>query len=152
MSTTPSTPSDGERHGPVEPADAPPAGTALPGAGAGAGGPRNGAGVGALVSGVLALLSFLVFPPGVLVFGIAAVVLGIMGIRRAKQGEATNKSQATGGLVAGIVAVVGFAVLTVVFFVQNREDVAEFTECVDAASTEEEREECQRRLEEDIGR
>lgn len=150
MSTTPPTPSDGDQNGPVEPAEAPPAGSGLPGAGAA--GPRNGTGVGALVCGVLAVASILLFPPGMLVFGIAAVVLGIMGVRRAKRGEATNKSQATAGLVAGIVAVVVFGVVIVTFFVQNQEDLADFRECVEAAATQDQRDECQQRLESQLGR
>ncbi len=150
MSTTPPTPSDGDQNGPVEPAEAPPGETAVPGAEAG--GPRNGAGVGALVCGVLAVASILLFPPGMLVFGIAGVVLGIMGVRRAKRGEATNKSQATAGLVAGIAAVAVFGVVTVTFIVQNQEDLAEFRECVEAAATQDQQDECQRRLEAELGR
>ena len=150
MSTTPPTPSDGDQNGPVEPAEAPPGGSGLPGAGEG--GPRNGAGVGALVCGVLAVLSILIFPLGVLVFGIAGVVLGIIGVRRAKRGEATNKTQATVGLVAGILAVVVFGVLTVTFFVQNQEDLSEFRECVEAAASQDQQDECQRRLESELGR
>ncbi len=155
MSTTSPNPSDGDGNGAVEPAEAPPAGTGPAGtgpSGTGAGAPRNGAGVGALVCGLLAVLSIAFFPLGVLVFGIAAVVLGTMGARRARRGEATNKAQATAGLVAGILAIVGFVVLAATFFVQNREEVAEFRECVDAASTQEERDECQRRLQENLRR
>ncbi len=151
MSTTPPTPSDGDRNGSVEPANGPvpPSESSPPGEPSEA---RNGTGVAALVCGVLAVLSILLFPPGMLVFGIAAVVLGIMGVRRAKRGEATNKSQATVGLVAGIVAVVVFGVVTVTFFVQNQENLAEFRECVEAAATQDQRDECQRRFEEEIGR
>jgi hypothetical protein len=152
MTTTPPTPSDGDGHGPVDPVEGPPAGTALPGAGAG--GPRNGKGVAALVCGGLAALfavvSFVFFPLGVLVFGIAAVVLGIMGIRRAGRGEATNKGQAVAGLLLGVLGLVVFGARTAAFVAQHSEELGRYNQCVQAAASDDERDQCQQRLEEEI--
>jgi hypothetical protein len=149
MTTTPPTPSDGDGHGPVDPVEGPPAGTALPGAGAG--GPRNGKGVAALVCGGLAALFALVFfPLGVLVLGIAAVVLGIMGIRRAGRGEATNKGQAVAGLALGILGLVVFGARTAAFVVQNSEELDRYNQCLQAAASDDERDQCQQQLEEEI--
>jgi hypothetical protein len=149
MTTTPPTPSDGDGHGPVDPVEGPPAGTALPGAGAG--GPRNGKGVAALVCGGLAALFALVFfPLGVLVLGIAAVVLGIMGIRRAGRGEATNKGQAVAGLALGVLGLVVFGARTAAFVAQNSEELDRYNQCLQAAASDDERDQCQQQLEEEI--
>ncbi|MBW3547188.1 MAG: DUF4190 domain-containing protein [Actinobacteria bacterium] len=151
MSTTPPSPSDGDQNGPVEPANGPV--PPLASSPLESGEARNGTGVAALVCGGLAaLFSIWFFPLGVLVLGAAAVVLGIMGLRRAKRGEATNKSQAAAGLALGIVGMVIFGARTAAFVSQHREELTSFNECVQAASSDEEREQCQRRFEEEIGR
>ena len=152
MSTTPPTPSHGDENGPVEPAHGPipPLESSPHGEPSEA---RNGTGVAALVCGGLAaVFSIWFFPLGVLVLGVAAVVLGIMGFRRAKRGEATNKSQAVAGLALGIVGMVIFGARTAAFVNEHREELTNFNECVQAASSDEEREQCQRRFEEEIGR
>ncbi len=155
MSTTPPTPSDGDRNGPVEPVDGPVSPLESSPAGAEPSEPRNGRGVAALVCGGLAALfslPFLFFPLGVVVLGIAAVVLGIMGIRRAKRGEATNKSQAVAGLALGLVGMVVLGARTAAFVNQYRDEIGSFNECIQAAASDEQREQCQRRFEEEIGR
>lgn len=93
-------------------------GEAYPGGGPGqpAAAPRNGLGTAALVLGiiglVLAITVVLFWLGGVL--GLVAIILGILGMGRAKRGEATNRGVAIGGLVTGILALVGAIVIGVV--------------------------------------
>jgi len=111
---------------------------------AGDGQPRNGKGVAALVLGVVALvLTLLVFPPLGLVLGIAAVVLAQLGRRSVARGEATNRSQATAGLVTGIIAIVIgglFTAVGVVYFFS--EEGRTLRECLSEADTDAEEDAC----------
>lgn len=61
--------------------------------------PRNGMGVASLVLGIVGLVTCCTFIPGVL-----AIVFGIIGMNRAKAGEATNGGMALTGLILGCVA------------------------------------------------
>ena len=58
--------------------------------------PRNGMGMAALVLGLCSIACGWVL-------GLLAIIFGAIGIARANRGEATNKGQATAGLVLGIV-------------------------------------------------
>jgi hypothetical protein len=76
---------------------------------------RNGAGVAALVLGVASLVavaSFVLFPLA-LVGGLVGTVLGVIGMVRARRGEASNRGQAAVGLVASFLALTLAGVLVV---------------------------------------
>lgn len=66
--------------------------------------PQNGMGVAALVLGILSLLCF------GFVLGVLAIIFGGIGISRVNAGRATNKGQATWGLVLGIIGLVGWSI------------------------------------------
>jgi uncharacterized membrane protein HdeD (DUF308 family) len=106
--------------------------------------PRNGRGVAALVLGVVALVfTLLLSPPLGLVLGIAALVVAVLGRRAAARGEATNRAQATAGLVTGIISVVVgglFTVLFVVFYFS--EEGRNLRECLGDADTDAEEQAC----------
>ena len=70
--------------------------------------PRNGIGVAALVVGVVALVLaiLVVFFPLAGLLGLIAVILGAVGMAKASRGEATNRGQALGGLLTGLIALI----------------------------------------------
>jgi hypothetical protein len=78
---------------------------------------RNGFGTAAMVLGIIAVVlgiacigAFLGLP-----VGLGAIVFGVIGLRIAKRGEATNRSQALTGLILGIVAsVISAAMIAVI--------------------------------------
>ena len=102
---------------------------------------RNGAGRGALVLGLGALLLCIVPLVG-LVVSAAAIALGVVGVRRARRLEATNRGQAQFGVLAGSVAglvSVLVTILIVVFWPQ----VQDYYRCVhDTATTTSDQEAC----------
>ena len=68
--------------------------------------PNNSMGTAALVVGILAIVfGVLFFPLGALL-GVVAIVLGVLGRGKASRGEATNRGQATAGLICGSVGLV----------------------------------------------
>jgi hypothetical protein len=71
--------------------------------------PKNGLGIAALILGVLAILSGWFLIGGL--FGIVAIILGIIGSRRAKRGEATNRGMAITGIVLGVLGVLSAIVV-----------------------------------------
>jgi hypothetical protein len=82
-------------------------------------GPSNGLGTSAFVLGLIAAcLSWtFVLSPVVLVLGVLALIFGIVGARRARRGQATNRTAALGGLWTGagsVVIAVAHVVLLVV--------------------------------------
>src|SRR4051812_41796212 len=64
---------------------------------------RNGLGTAALVVGIVGLLFSWTVVLG-LALGVLGIVFGVIGRRRADRGEATNKGQATAGLILGSIA------------------------------------------------
>lgn len=98
-------------------------------------GPRNGFGVTALVCGLIGalfgLVIYLFAVTGIL--GIVAVVFGILGVGRARRGEATNLGVSVAGTVLGLVACVA-SVLGVVAVVHRVSHgvgkVGSYVECV----------------------
>lgn len=82
----------------------------------GAPAPSNGMGIGALVCGILAVVlgivvGYLFFPA---LLGVVAVILGVLGMGKAKRGEATNRGMALAGTITGAIGVV-ITVLWIVF-------------------------------------
>ena len=104
---------------------------------------RNGLGIAALTLGIIGAVSgiipLLFWLAGIL--GILATVFGMIGRGRAKRGEATNKGQATAGLVLGIIslvlAVVGFAII-----VTAVDDLGDGLDCLSKADTQAEIDAC----------
>jgi Domain of unknown function (DUF4190) len=96
---------------------------------------KNGLGIAALVVSIIALLS--VF--GGIVLGVVAIILGVLGLQRARRGEATNGGVAIAGIVLGIlsiiVAIVAIA-LMVWFF--DRVGGTDYMDCVSGAGGDQE--------------
>ena len=118
------------------------------------GSPRNGMGTAALVLGIIALvLAVLFFPLGILL-GIVAAVLGFLGRKKAARREATNRGQATAGLVLGLVAVlVGGLIAAFVgnFIAENSDEINDLSECLEGAGTEEDQTACRDEFEGEVG-
>lgn len=64
--------------------------------------PRNGLGLAAMILGIVAIVGSITVIIG-LVCGVLALIFGIVGRKRVGRGEATNRGQATAGLVCGII-------------------------------------------------
>ncbi|MER5477106.1 DUF4190 domain-containing protein [Streptomyces sp. NPDC002734] len=91
--------------------------------------PKNGMGTAGLVCGIIALILAVTVILSVFggILGVLAVIFGIIGISKAKAGEATNKGAAVTGVVLGAIAVVAAAAITIVsVFVVNKlgDDIA----------------------------
>jgi hypothetical protein len=103
--------------------------------------PRNGAGRAALVCGLLALVCAIGFfllltIPVAIVLGLAGIVLGILGRGRVRRGLATNRGSATLGIVTGLLSLLllgGLAVAGVALFSSNKTDVKSYSDCVQQA-------------------
>ena len=108
--------------------------------------PRNGLGVTALVLGIIALLFCWTVVAGVL--AIVGLVLGIIGMGRARRGQATNRGVALAGTIISalaLLAAIAFAVLYVTLGVGFYQDNQE---CFDAGLSQSESQQC---LEENAG-
>lgn len=119
-----------------------------PGSGAA---PRNGLGIAALVLGVLALLLSWSIVGGIL-FGLLAIVLGVIGRGRAKRGEANNGGLALAGIILGALGLlisIGVIILGVSLF--GSDTIQDLKNCVERATTEADRQQCQRDLQTDLG-
>ena len=116
--------------------------------------PKNGMGTAALVLGIIGVvLAVLFFPLGILL-GVVAAVLGYLGRKKAARREATNRGQATAGLVLGLVAIlVGGLIAAFVgtFLAENSDEISNLSECVTDADTEEERTACAEEFEDEVG-
>lgn len=113
--------------------------------------PKNGIGAAALVIGVVSLVLaiLVIFFPVAAILGIVAGILGLIGMRRASRGEATNRGQAVGGLVTGVLGLLLAVVIGVrlgTFINDHQGDFREFWTCITSAPTEQEQEECGRQL------
>lgn len=115
--------------------------------------PRNGMGTAALVLGIIGFLLAIVVVGGLL--GIVAVVLGVVALGRVRRGEATNRGVAVAGIVTGALAIVVAALIVVVgaaFWSENEDEIDDFRDCLEAAETDQAREDCAERFERDIER
>jgi len=105
--------------------------------------PRNGIGTAALVLGVIGFLLAIIVLGGLL--GIVAIILGIVGLSRVRQGEATNRGSAIAGIVLGALAVLLAGVLVVAgatFISDNKEEFDDLGDCLDKATTDQDRDDC----------
>ena len=116
--------------------------------------PKNGMGTAALVLGIIGVvLAVLFFPLGILL-GLVAAVLGYLGRKKAARREATNRGQATAGLVLGLVAILVGGIIAAVlgnFLAENSDEISNLSECVTDADTEEERTACAEEFEDEVG-
>ena len=105
--------------------------------------PRNGIGTAALVLGIIGFLLSIIVLGGLL--GIVAIILGIVGLGRVRRGEATNRGSAIAGIVLGALAVILTAVLVIAsatFISDNKEEFDDLGDCLDKATTEQDRDDC----------
>ena len=112
---------------------------------------RNGAGTAALVIGtvslVLAILIVFFWLAGPL--GLIAAIFGLVGMGRARRGEADNRRQAVAGLIMGLIALVIAVVIGIrisAFVVGNQGAFSDFWRCITNAPTEAEQNRCGRDL------
>jgi amino acid transporter len=84
-------------------------------------------GTAALVLGIIGVvLAVLFFPLGILL-GVVAAVLGYLGRKKAARREATNRGQATAGLVLGLVAILVGGIIAAVlgnFLAENSDEIS----------------------------
>jgi hypothetical protein len=105
--------------------------------------------VAALVLGILSLVFMVLFPPVGVIVGILAVVFGIIGVRRVRRGEASNRGQAlAGGITGGVGLVVSVALLAIVgaFIFSHRTQIDRLTQCLNNAHTQHARDVCQQQF------
>lgn len=120
---------------------APQAGYPQPGYGMGYGAPaptkKNGLGTAALVVAIAALFLFWTIFGG-FILGIVAIILGIIGISRAKRGEADNRGIALGGVILGVLAIIASAVFIVIgfMFLWNSTGFDDYYDCVAQANND----------------
>ncbi|MEW2067552.1 DUF4190 domain-containing protein [Streptomyces sp. NPDC007346] len=67
--------------------------------------PSNGLGTAALVLGIISVVGFCMYGVNI-ILGILALIFGIIGLGRAKRGEATNRGMAIAGIITGSVGIV----------------------------------------------
>ena len=116
---------------------------------------RNGMGTTALVLGVVALVLvlLLLFSPLGALLGLLAVLFGILGLIRVNRGEADNRGQAVAGLVTGGLALLFGILFTIsvgTWFATHVNDFRRFGNCMDQANGATAREQCARRLSQDL--
>ena len=110
--------------------------------------PRDGLGTAALVVGIAGVVLSWTVIFGI-VLGVLAIVFGIIGRGRANRGEASNKGQATAGVVLGGVAgVIAVAFIALFVWVWNTDSVQNYRDCLqDANGDQVQIDECGRLLE-----
>ncbi|NAZ85826.1 DUF4190 domain-containing protein [Kineococcus indalonis] len=117
--------------------------------------PRNGAGLASLILGVIGLLLCWLLGIGI-VPGLIGLVLGIVGMRRARRGEATNRGVAIAGVVTSAIAVVASAVFLALTIAVGsafwNNGGADLTQCLrDAGGDVAAQQQCQQDFNEDLG-
>ncbi|MGX1274161.1 DUF4190 domain-containing protein [Streptomyces phaeoluteigriseus] len=111
---------------------------------------RNGFGIAALVLGILAVVLFWTVIGGI-VLGLLALILGILGHRRARRGLATNGVMAIVGAVTGALGLIGSAVILILgVSLLNSDEFKNYSDCVEHADTQAEREQCARDFDRDV--
>lgn len=84
--------------------------------------PNNGLGTAAMVIGIISVVGFCLYGINI-ILGILALIFGIIGLGRAKRGEATNRGMALAGVILGSVGiVVGAAFLGLVIWAATTSD------------------------------
>ncbi|MFH8364311.1 DUF4190 domain-containing protein [Streptomyces anulatus] len=84
--------------------------------------PNNGLGTAAMVIGIISVVGFCLYGVNI-ILGILALIFGIIGLGRAKRGEATNRGMALAGVILGSVGiVVGAAILGLIIWAATSAD------------------------------
>ncbi|MEV5192678.1 DUF4190 domain-containing protein [Streptomyces clavifer] len=98
--------------------------------------PANGLGTAAMVLGIIAVVGFCLYGVNI-ILGILALIFGIIGLGRAKRGEATNRGMAIAGIILGSVGVVlGSVILGVIIWAAtNAESDEDFGDSYDPYPT-----------------
>ncbi|GGZ70553.1 hypothetical protein GCM10010371_33130 [Streptomyces subrutilus] len=113
-------------------------------------GRRNGLAVAALVTGVASLLLLWLWFVGI-PLALVAIGLGIAALRRAR-GGAGGRGMAISGLVLGSVTVVIAGILVAVgVSILNSDEGKDLRSCVNNARTEQDRQDCSNRFNQDVG-
>ncbi|MER6691499.1 DUF4190 domain-containing protein [Streptomyces minutiscleroticus] len=111
---------------------------------------RNGFGIAALALGLVALVSFWTVIGGI-VLGVLAIVFGVLGYRRKKRGTATNGAMAIIGAVAGLLGLIGSAIILAAgVAVFNSDEFKSYSDCVRHADTQAERDQCSKDFNRDV--
>jgi uncharacterized membrane protein len=106
--------------------------------------------IAALVLGIVALVLFWTVFGGI-VLGLAAVVLGIIGARKARGGRAPHGKMSVVGAVLGALAlIVSVVILAIGASILGSDEYKNLDECVRDATTQSEREACEKDFERDI--
>ncbi|PCG86175.1 hypothetical protein CIB93_10625 [Streptomyces sp. WZ.A104] len=78
--------------------------------------PSNGLGTAAMVLGIVSVVGFCLYGINI-ILGILALIFGIIGLGRAKRGEATNRGMAIAGIILGSIGMVlGSVILGVIIW------------------------------------
>ena len=97
-------------------------------------GPKNGLGIAALVVAIIALFSVV----GGIVLGVVAIILGVLGLQRARRGEATNGGIAIAGIVLGILSIIeAIVVIVLSVWVFNEVGGTDYVDCLSKAGSDE---------------
>ncbi|HYI61385.1 MAG TPA: DUF4190 domain-containing protein, partial [Acidimicrobiales bacterium] len=83
------------------------------------------------------------------VLGLVAIILGIVGLVRVRRGQATNSGMAIAGIVTGALAIL-IAVVVGVFLADNADEIEDLGDCLEDANTEQERDDCANRFEDEV--
>jgi hypothetical protein len=74
--------------------------------------PQNGMGTAALILSILGIIGCIPIVGGVL-----GIVFGKMGMKAAQEGRATNEGQAKAGFIIGIIGLVLWVLLGIIYFI-----------------------------------
>jgi heme/copper-type cytochrome/quinol oxidase subunit 2 len=105
--------------------------------------------------GIISLLFTIFLPPVGVVLGVLALIFGIIGVRRARRGEATNRGQAlAGAITGGIGLVISIVIVTIlgVFVFTHRTQIDQYTRCLQNAHTQHARDVCNQEFRNSINR
>ena len=96
-------------------------------------GPKNGLGIAALIVAIIALFSVV----GGLVLGVVAIILGVLGLQRARRGEATNGGIAIAGIVLGILSIIeAVVVIALSVWAFNEVGGTDYVDCLSKAGSD----------------
>jgi hypothetical protein len=105
------------------------------------------------VLGILSLVFMVLFPPIGVILGILGLVFGIIGVRRVRRDEATNRGQAMAGWITGAVGLaISIALLAIVgsFIFTHQTQINTYTRCLQNAHTQHARDVCQTQFQNSI--